>query len=218
MTRIAIILLTLLLAGSAPPVELPDEAPCTVCTRRGATHGAEKVVAHRVHEDELYTFCSDPCAEAFDQMPGGYAEPVLPRPAPQATLRTLENEPLEFAPEGTRAVLVDFWATWCQPCLVAMPELEALYEEHADNGLRVLGISIDEDSKALRRFLAKRAPNYPVAHDDDEEAPAWWAWQVPAIPALFLVDGEGQVVAQWAGEADMDEIRQEVDALLQLPR
>jgi peroxiredoxin len=94
-----------------------------------------------------------------------------------------------------------------------MPDLSRLYTEHADEGLRIIGVSIDEDRKALQRFLRKQAPSYPVAHDDGEAA-AWMEWKVPAIPALFLLDGEGQIVAQWSGEVPLAEVRTRVETLL----
>lgn len=194
--------------------ERPDKAICTVCTRRGATHGAESVAAWRQFEDADYAFCSEPCAEAFDQMPEGYAAPKLPRPAPSAVLTDLEGEPFDLVTEGSRATLVDFWATWCKPCLETMPALSRLFEERADEGVRVVGISIDEDRSKLDSFLRKKAPAYPVVHDDGED-PAWWAYRVPAIPSAFLIDATGQIVAQWGADLTEEAVRQAVDDLLE---
>ncbi len=177
-------------------VEVPSEAICTVCARRGAVHGPEAVAAWRQHEGVLYTFCSVPCGEAFDQMPEGYSEPELPRPAPSVALLDLAGEPIDLVAKGARATLVDFWATWCTPCLEMMPTLSRLHQERADEGFRVVGISIDEDREKLEKFLKKRAPEYPVVHDGGDD-PAWWAFRVPAVPATFLLDADGQIVDQW---------------------
>jgi len=178
---------------SAP--EVPEKGICTVCARRGATHGEEDVVAWRQSRAAVYTFCSEPCGEAFDQMPEGYATPILPRPAPEVSLVDADGNALgPIASAGP--TLIDFWATWCKPCLEMMPTLSRLHEE---GRVRVIGVSIDEDAGALRKFLRRKAPSYPVAHDTGDD-PAWWAYRVPAIPAAFLLDGEGQVVAQWGAD------------------
>ena len=194
------------------PAELGREGECAVCVRRGATHGDEPYVAWREHAEGHYGFCSEACAEAFDQMPSGYAEPVLPRPAPEFSWATLDGDKVESS--GQSALLVDFWATWCAPCIQAMPELEALHREFAGDGFRVVGVSIDEERTALDSFLARRPVGYPVVHDGGED-PAWWQFRVPAIPAAFLLDAEGNIVAQWSGEIDGAELRAAVRQLIQ---
>lgn len=188
-------------AEETPP-EIPEKGLCTVCSRRGSEHGVEKVADWRQYEGNLYLFCSEGCGEAFDQMPEGYAIPVLPRPAPPVQLLDLEGNPVALT--GDRPTLVDFWATWCKPCLEMMPTLSAL---HAEGEVRVVGISIDEERGTLDRFLRKKAPDYPVVHDGGDD-PAWWAFRVPAIPAAFLLDTEGRIIAQWGGAFSEDDLRQ----------
>ena len=212
LVRCLVILVLTSVALAQAPVR-PAAAVCAVCARRGAAHGPEKVAAWREFGAADYAFCSTACAAAFDTMPEGYAAPQLPRPAPTVELRDLDDSKLALATAETKAVLVDFWATWCVPCVRVMPELSQLYREHQAAGLRIVGISIDEDRKALERFLRKQAPDYPIAHDDGEVA-AWWEWKVPAIPALFLLDAQGNIVAQWSGEVPLSDVRARVEALL----
>jgi len=193
------------------PESFAREGECAVCTVRGANHGNEEFVAFRTLDDAHYGFCSDGCAQAFDQMPGGYTPPVLPRPAPGFEWTALDGA--SITPTGQRALLVDFWATWCTPCIAAMPELEELARNFADDGLRIVGVSIDEERAKVDAFLAKRPLDYPVVHDGGED-PAWWQFQVPVIPAAYLLDGEGNVVAQWRSAFDEDEVRAQVESLL----
>jgi thiol-disulfide isomerase/thioredoxin len=143
-------------------------------------------------------------------MPSGYAPPVLPRPAPGFAWTTLDGDAV--TPAGTRALLIDFWATWCAPCITAIPELEQLNRDLGDD-LRVVGVSIDEKREDLDKFLARRPLSYPVVHDGGDD-PAWWQFRVPAIPAAVLLDGEGQIVAQWNGKVDPAAVRQAVEAVL----
>jgi len=216
MIRTILTLLLLTTIGQAAlagdwPESFPQEGECVVCARRGAAHGAEKLVDWREHGAKYYGFCSESCAEAFDQMPDGYAEPVLPHEAPTFSWSTTDGE--SIAGTGHTALLVDFWATWCAPCIQTMPALEELAGEFEDAGLRVVGVSIDEERGKLDAFLERRPVGYPIVHDGGDD-PAWWQFQVPAIPAAFLIDAEGQVIAQWSGELDLDEVRAEIEKLV----
>jgi len=93
-----------------------------------------------------------------------------------------------------RVVLIDFWATWCQPCIAALPELIETYEEHHDSGFEVISISLDSDVKALKQFLQRSPLPWRIICDG-------WAWngpnvrnyQVSGIPATFLVDRKGKI-------------------------
>jgi thiol-disulfide isomerase/thioredoxin len=98
-----------------------------------------------------------------------------------------------------RVVLLDFWATWCAPCRKSMPDLQALHDKYSARGLTVIGISIDEGGPAkVQRYVRSKKFTYPIVMDDAKD-PAWDAYKVKAIPAAFLLDRDGRVVAQWTG-------------------
>lgn len=193
------------------PEGLAREGECTVCARRGAAHGNEPFVAWRAHGSAHYGFCSEPCADSFDQMPEGYVAPVLPRPGPDFEWETVTGE--SISPTGQTLLLVDFWATWCAPCIKTMPALEQIASEFATEGVRVVGVSIDEDRGVLDSFLKRRPLQYAVVHDGGDD-PAWWQFRVPAIPAAFLLGPEGRIIAQWSGEIEVDSLRETVRELL----
>ena len=211
---IAFVLVFLFVAVPVAADEWPEElsrvGECLVCARRGSAHGAEKFVDWRSYQGESYGFCSQGCAESFDQMPSGYVPPVLPRSAPAFEWTTLDGATI--TPDGQSALLVDFWATWCAPCITAMPALEDLHRDFGGD-LRVVGVSIDEKREELERFLSRRPLAYPVVHDGGDD-PAWWQFRVPAIPAAFLLDGNGDIVAQFSGEVDPAALREAVEALV----
>jgi thiol-disulfide isomerase/thioredoxin len=193
------------------PETLPREGECTVCSFRGGEHGVERYVDWREHDGGHYGFCSEPCAEAFDQMPSGYVPAGFPRLAPEFSWTALDGS--EIRPAGQSALLIDFWATWCAPCIAAMPDLESLVREFAPDGLRVVGISIDEQREDLESFLERRPVSYPLVHDGGDD-PAWWQFRVPAIPAAYLLNGEGEIVAQWNGKVEFADVRAQVERLL----
>lgn len=211
-TLIAVVL-AMLAAGAGYAGDAPKKAVCRACEVRGAGHGEEKVVASRTYEGRDYHFCAQACAEAFDGFPRAYAVLPLPRPAPEVTLAAMSGGEISLARAEGELTLVDFWATWCAPCVKSMPKLAELNREYGEAGLSIVAVSIDEKRKTVEKFLEKKPLDYAVAIDSKEE-PAWHAFAVAAIPALFLIDGEGQIVGEWRGHVEMDDVRRHVEARL----
>lgn len=109
---------------------------------------------------------------------------------------------------GKSVVLLDFWASWCGPCLKAAPAIRELARKYADRGLQVIGVSVDDDSAAWRQALAKHGLDYCPqvlnceSADDEalyfpEEANLADLYQVTQIPCLILIDREGRIAARW---------------------
>lgn len=188
---------------------------CLVCMVKHGEAEEEEVKALRTYKGEQYGLCSEKCAKEFDADPAAYVPPSFPRPAPAFSLKDLTGRPLSNATLEGRVVLLDFWATWCVPCRKAMPELEALHRKHADRGLTVVGISIDEGGPSkVRKFVASKKITYPIAVDS-ERGPAWEAFRVKAVPAAFLIDRQGRIVAQWTGApAQVRELESKLQDLL----
>lgn len=192
---------------------VPDKAVCTVCAAHGSGEGEEKVVAHTIHEGVPYYFCSKACKEEFDADPVAYTAKAFPRPAPKITVKDMDGKDVTLDSYRGKVILLDFWATWCKPCIKALPDLEKLQTQYGDKGFTVLGVSIDENPKKVTQFVGSKKPSYPILLDSGEEA-AWPAFHVKAIPATFLIDRNGQIVKQWTGAIDQKVIAAEVAALL----
>jgi thiol-disulfide isomerase/thioredoxin len=195
---------------------IPDKALCQTCAAHGATHGEEEVVAWRQYNDAYYYFCSKQCGETFDGFPEAYVPRSVPRPAPQMVLTTVDDETVVVGKADGEVLLLDFWATWCAPCLKAMPKLAKLQQEFASQNLSVVGVSIDEDQKRFESFMGDHEPGYRTVHDNGAE-PIWASFYVVAIPAMVLIDGQGQIVGEWRGELDLDEIRKSVQEAVSKP-
>lgn len=213
-TRAALFLLLTLLAAMGYAAEAPNEALCLVCKVHEGEAEPEPVKATSVHKGQTYGFCSDKCKTAFDEYPEAYVPPILPRPVPAFTVRTLDGREVPFQSFASgKPVLLDFWATWCAPCVSAMPALQRLHERHAAKGFSVVGISIDEEHRKARKFAEKKKLAYPV-YLDATATPAWSVFHVRAIPAIFLIDADGRIVQQWLGKVDMQEVEQAVARLV----
>ncbi len=164
------------------------------------------------YKGKTYYFCNKSEVGAFLKDPEGFLPPVLPRPTPATALKTMTGAPATLAALKGKVVLVDFWATWCAPCVQAMPDLQKLHDKYGGRGFSVVGVSIDENgARAVEPFLAKRKFTYPILLDQDG---SWEKWGVKAIPAMFLVDKNGQIVRQWTGKADKKEVEKAVAELL----
>ncbi|MBI2897908.1 MAG: TlpA family protein disulfide reductase [Deltaproteobacteria bacterium] len=115
--------------------------------------------------------------------------------APAVEARTLDGAGASLASLRGRVVLLNLWATWCEPCRQELPELAALQERYASRGLQIVGLSVDSDEKPeeLRRFVARRRIGFSVWHDARDVASARLG--VSILPASFLIDREG--VLRW---------------------
>ncbi len=212
--RLCLILIAAFPALALSADELPREAVCVVCKVREGTTKPEKVVASSDYEGKPYYFCSKPCKEAFDKDPASYLPPALPRPAPNFTATDLKGVTVSLEDYRGRVLLLDFWATWCKPCVKTIPGLQKLHEQRAGKDFTVLGVSIDEKGeKKVKAFVAKHGITYPVLLDAGD-APAYQTYGVRVIPAMFLIDQKGQIVRQWIGEADQTEVEATVAGLL----
>ncbi len=109
-------------------------------------------------------------------------------------LTTLDGASLDLASLRGRVVLVDFWATWCPDCLRDFPTIKALHARYHDQGLALVGVSLDRDRAALARFLSDKEITWPQAYDgkgwDNDVAKRF---SVRAIPEVWLLDRRGVV-------------------------
>ena len=196
-----------------PKAELPKKAVCAVCVANGKPEEDEKPAAGVKYKGVSYYFCDAKEVADFKKDPEPFLPPVLPRPAPAWTFTDLDGKAVSLTDQKGKVVLLDFWATWCAPCIKAMPELDKLTSARKDQGLVTFGVSIDEDPKKVPPFLKKKPVGYPIVLDD-AKSPTWADYKVRVVPALFLIDQKGQIVAQWRGAADMKAVAKEVDKLL----
>ena len=123
--------------------------------------------------------------------------------APGFRLPALAGGDTELASLRGRWVLVNFWATWCPPCVQEMPSLERLHRTLGPAGLVVLGVSADEDEGALRRFLAQNPVSFPVLRDPGGRLAAS-AYRTTGYPETFLIDPDGVLRESYVGPAEWD--------------
>ncbi len=138
--------------------------------------------------------------EAPQKLPAAAAAPEVP----VLKVTTVEGKPYDMAGHRGKWVVVNFWATWCAPCIKEMPELSELDQRRAD--IEVIGLAYEEiDVQAMRDFLRQRPVVYPVAIVDVYTPPADFATP-RGLPMTYLIGPDGKVVKQFLGPVTATEI------------
>lgn len=140
---------------------------------------------------------------------------LINRRAPEFSRLDLGGKNLALRSFRGNVVLLNFWATWCAPCLVEMPVFSAWEEQYRSQGLQVVGISMDDDSAPVRRIVTKLKLNYPVAMGDAGLGERYGG--VLGLPLTYLIDRNGVVRARFQGETDPKLIEQRLKTMLAQP-
>src|SRR5438309_10113238 len=133
---------------------------------------------------------SRPIDKAGAQMKG--------QPAPEFTLQSLDGKTVHLADFRGKGVLLNFWATWCQPCKIEMPWFVELQKKYGPQGLQVVGIAMDDASEQdIAKFAQNMGVNYPVLIGKESVGEAYGG--VPYLPLTFYIDRSGKVTSKVPG-------------------
>lgn len=138
--------------------------------------------------------------------------PVL-GPAPEWGVTTLDGKTLSSDRLKGRVVVIDFWATWCPPCVYEIPEFVRLQEKYRDQGLLFVGFSFDQNMDMLNRFLERHGVKYPIALVDSEMVERFGEREL-IMPTTYIVDREGRVRHRKVGPADPEDYERIIRSLL----
>ena len=130
----------------------------------------------------------------------GYAVHPWVGTAPALRLADLDGHPWDLVALQGKVVLLNFWASWCEPCRAEMPSLERIAHRHQGDGLVVLAVNFKETAPTIRRFLERVPLALPVLLDHDGAAAR--AWQTRIFPSTVLVDRAGLPRGVVRGEMD----------------
>lgn len=124
--------------------------------------------------------------------------PLHPYKAADFELQDLHGNPVQLSAFRGKAIVLDFWATWCGPCRREIPWLIDFQKEYGPQGLQVIGISMDEDSTdAIARFVGRTGINYTVLLGDDRVSSQYGG--VSILPTTYFISRNGNVLAYAKG-------------------
>jgi cytochrome c biogenesis protein CcmG, thiol:disulfide interchange protein DsbE len=134
--------------------------------------------------------------------------------APELGVRDLAGNQVTIAGLRGRVVIVDFWASWCEPCADSMPVYQRLYSQYRERGLTVVGVSQDQRVDNARQFASRHRLSFPVLFDEGHAIAN--RYQPPRMPTAYVIDRGGIVRHVHAGyrSADAGRLESEVRALL----
>lgn len=176
---------------------------------------AEKRLAEAAHA-ELVAAAGDPQAAL---------NPMIGKPAPEFSLQDLSGKKVSLDEYKGKAVLINFWATWCGPCKIETPWLVELRNQYAPKGFEILGISAEgddlapsdkdgwaKDKAAISKFVQDMHMPYPVLVDGDSLSKPYGG--LDAMPTSFFVDRSGKIVAATMGISSKDDIESNIKKAL----
>jgi cytochrome c biogenesis protein CcmG, thiol:disulfide interchange protein DsbE len=143
--------------------------------------------------------------------PGG-APAAIGATAPTFSLADLDGNPVRLSDLRGRPVIVNFWASWCGPCVEEFPLLQSALAEHRAEGLAIIGIVYDDRSEAARAFLQRMGTSWPAAMDPD--AAVANAYGVSAPPASFFIDRSGRVAGRQYGQLSATDLAAQLATIL----
>ena len=131
-----------------------------------------------------------------DQVPNQTPFALMPTAnspvAPDFTLSTLDNKTVKLSDADKKGpVLIDFWASWCVPCKMEMPQLGAVYSKYKTRGVQIYGIDANDSRAQMQRFFRNGSPGYPML--PDQSGVVATSYNISGIPAMFLIDTNGRV-------------------------
>jgi len=146
--------------------------------------------------------------------PGDKALPsTSAKSAPSFTLQDLNGKQVSLSDFKGKVVIIDFWATWCPPCVTEIPHFIELYEQYKDKGFAMVGISLDRQGVGVvNSFVQKYRVNYPILMADGQVDKAYGG--IMSIPTTFVIDRAGNIRQKYVGYREKAVFEADIKALL----
>jgi peroxiredoxin len=156
------------------------------------------VLRRKIFPALLLSLALGACGCSWPSRLSGVKPEASRKAAPEFALKDADGRTVRLADYHGKVVLLNFWATWCDPCRAEIPWFADLERRHKDRGFAVVGISMDEDGwDAVKPFISEFGINYRILMGDDTIAKLYGG--VESLPTTFLIDREGRVAAVHVG-------------------
>lgn len=136
-----------------------------------------------------------------------------PSAAPDFVLQDIDGRNVQLADYHGKIVVLNFWATWCQPCRIEIPWFNEIYDQYRNKDVVILGISLDEGgAKDVRPFLRDTPIHYPILLGTEDVAEKYGG--IFGIPTTIIIDRKGKIAKKHLGLTDKEEIENSIKELL----
>ncbi len=136
--------------------------------------------------------------------------------APDFALKDAGGKVVHLADYRGKVVVLDFWATWCNPCVVEIPWFQEFQRKYKDRGFAVLGVSMDDDGwKVINPFVREKKINYRIVLGDDKTGDQYGGLE--ALPTTFVIDRNGRIAAVHVGLTGKKDFEDAIEKLLEDP-
>jgi peroxiredoxin len=132
--------------------------------------------------------------------------------APDFTLPQLDGKSLQLSSLRGKVVLLDFWATWCDPCREEIPHFVELQNKYADRGLQIVGVSMDDTIDPVRPFAEQFHMNYPIVMGNAKTGELYGG--VLGLPITFVIGRDGRIFRKHIGATNVTVFEKEITSLL----
>jgi len=140
--------------------------------------------------------------------------PKIGTEAPNFTLSNMKGDKVQLSSFKGKAVVLDFWATWCEPCKLEMPWMVDLQKKYGPQGLQIIGVAMDDaDDQTINEFARKMGVNYPVLRGTEAIANLYGG--LDGLPSTFFLDRSGKIVDEGVGLMSQSVIEDSIKHALQ---
>jgi thiol-disulfide isomerase/thioredoxin len=153
-------------------------------------------------------------AVSFGQKKQLVPKKPLEKPLPNLILNSIDGEKWSLYENRGRVVLLNFWATWCEPCRTETPLLVKLGKQYKSRGLEIVGIALDEEgAEPVKKFIAEYKIEYPILLP----VPGSLLSQIDPVPTTLLIDAEGRLAKKYVGAMPEKILRDDIEKLVEAP-
>src|SRR5258708_3029649 len=136
---------------------------------------------------------------------GRIKKQLVGKPAPELEVTDIQGNPVSLSDLKGKTVLLDFWTTWCPPCLADAPALDKLYIKYGGKNLMIVGISVSEERAVVEKFLKKHPHTFPVVLTSENDVPR--PYQIGIFPTYVVISPDGTLATAVEGDQGFGDLR-----------